>query len=166
MLLFIDFQYITIIKHYIWYIILRLVFWESPGTNITSLYCKSLKHSSSSVPISKQARCPARKPRVASSIPGRDIYFYFACFPTLQPGGVPILANCWECCGGGDDPHSGLLLGVIARDNLSTIHLYYFNNFEPYVPDLHDFVNMIFYYPVLWKFALWLSPTLEDVIQL
>ena len=40
--------------------------------------------------MAKRARCPARKPRVAGSIAGGDINFYFefvAYFPSLQLGG-------------------------------------------------------------------------------
>ena len=46
--------------------------------------------------MDKRSRCPARKERVAGSIPGGDIYMYFhfeffACFPSLRVGGA--LAN-------------------------------------------------------------------------
>ena len=44
--------------------------------------------------MAKRSRCPARKQRVAGSIPGGDIYFhfeFFACFPSLQVVGA--LAN-------------------------------------------------------------------------
>ena len=44
--------------------------------------------------MAKWSRCPARKQRVAGSIPGGDLYFhfeFFACFPSLPVGGA--LAN-------------------------------------------------------------------------
>ena len=55
---------------------------------------KSFKHRYSTVLIGKWARCPARKSRVAGSIPGGDIYFHFVFltrFPSLQLHGA--LAN-------------------------------------------------------------------------
>ena len=44
--------------------------------------------------MAKWSKCPARKQRVAGSIPGGDIYFHFelfASFPSFQVGGA--LAN-------------------------------------------------------------------------
>ena len=60
---------------------------------------KSFKRSSVTGPMAKRSRCPAGKPRVAGSIPGRDknIHFaFFACFPSVKLGGC--LANEFKHC--------------------------------------------------------------------